>query len=243
MHDTDAFGAALLDWVQGGTVPEFIERDDGKLEEGAGPEAYLADFRDWPEAEQKSVALMRGRILDAGCGAGRVALELQERGFDVSGIDESELAVRAARQFGVDHVRQMSVEMLTQEIESWDSVVLYGNNFGIFKTPHRARQVLSRWAGRATPGTRIFLESTSAYLGGAPIIDRSYYRRNRSKGLAPGTVRFRIHYRLISSPQLKWLFVSPDEMKRIIRGTGWSFGQVFTSHPADPYVVMLERRG
>ena len=242
MKGADAFGAALLDWVQGGGVPEVIERDDGYFEEGAGPDAYLSDFDGWPAAEKQSIRLLRGRILDAGCGAGRVSLVLQQRGFDVIGIDESPLAVRAARNFGVANARRMTVDQLTKEIETSDSILLYGNNFGLFRNPERARRILTAWATCATPGTRIFAESTNAYTGGAPIVDRTYYRRNKTLGLAPGTARFRVHYKELRGPQLTWLFVSQREMRRIVSGTGWAMEQVLTDGPTEPYVAVLERR-
>jgi len=242
-RESDAFGAALLDWVRGGSVPEVVEREDGKFEEGAGPDAYVTDLKGWPPAERKTIRHMRGRIVDVGCGAGRVSLELQRRGLDVTAIDDSQLAVRAAREFGVDDVRLMSLETLTHQIAAWDSVILYGNNFGLFRTPSRARQLLTRWARDATPGTRIFAESTNAYTGGAPIVDRAYYRRNRDRGDAPGAVRFRIHYRDLSSPLVQWLFVSQGEMRRIVRGTGWVVARTFSTGLTDPYVVMLEKPG
>jgi len=42
--------------------------------------------------------------MDVGCGAGRVALELQSRGLDVVGLDESPLASQAAKLRGVHEV-------------------------------------------------------------------------------------------------------------------------------------------
>ncbi len=236
------FGTALYDWVRGGRTPEVIERDDGYVEEGAGPDGYLSGFQDWPTPEKQSIRLMRGRIVDAGCGAGRVSLELQERGFDVVGIDESPLAVRAARHLGVANLKRMTVDGLTREIDAFDTVVLYGNNFGMFRTPDRARRLLTAWARRATAGTLIFAESTSAFAGGAPIVDRTYCRRNKERGLAPGTARFRISYEELKGPRMTWLFVSQREMRHIVAGTGWKIECILADGPTEPYVAVLERR-
>lgn len=50
--------------------------------------AYLfRDFKDMPKLEQKALQLVKGRVLDVGCGAGSHALYLQEKGFDVTAID------------------------------------------------------------------------------------------------------------------------------------------------------------
>jgi 2-polyprenyl-3-methyl-5-hydroxy-6-metoxy-1,4-benzoquinol methylase len=242
MTSTDVFGAALFAWAKGDRTPEVIERDDGHVEEGAGPDGYLGGLDDWPAAEQRSIRLLRGRIVDAGCGAGRVSLVLQQKGFEVVGIDESPLAVRAARHLGVEDARHLSVESLTKEIEAYDSVLLYGNNVGMFESPERARRLLTAWARRARPGTRIFAESTNAFSGGAPIVDRAYYRRNKTLGLAPGTARFRIRFKASRGPKVTWLFVSQRELRQIVRGTGWVIDGVLADGLTEPYVAILERR-
>ena len=52
-----------------------------------------------PEAWLLSGLPARGRVLDAGCGAGRVSVELARRGYDVVGADVSEPLLRAARAY------------------------------------------------------------------------------------------------------------------------------------------------
>lgn len=237
----DAFGTALVDWVQGGTIPETIQRDDGYVEEGAGPEAYLAAPATWPAAERRVLRQVRGRVADLGCGAGRVSVDLQRRGFDVVGLDASVLAVRAATSFGVLDARCASAGTFHHEIDAFDSVILFGNNFGMFGTPERATRLLTRWARHAAPGTRIFAESTSAYGGGAPITDRGYYRRNKELGLAPGHTRLRIRYQDVIGPWTNWLFVSRGELQRIVRGTGWAVSRFVGEGSTEPYVAVLER--
>jgi ubiquinone/menaquinone biosynthesis C-methylase UbiE len=40
---------------------------------------YLAPFRNWWPQERRAMRFVRGRVLDLGCGAGRVSLGLQPR--------------------------------------------------------------------------------------------------------------------------------------------------------------------
>jgi SAM-dependent methyltransferase len=237
--DQDVFGHALLEWVAGATSPEILERDDGFTQVGAGPDVYLSAFKGWPAAERQSLRYLRGRVLDVGCGAGRVSLELQRRGIDVVGLDMSPLAAKAAQLRGVDVVWSTSLEDLGDRIRSFDSLVLYGNNFGIFETATRARRVLRRLAKVTNADTRIFVESTDAYFGGAPAVNRSYYHRNKASGRSPGQVKLRYHYGPLVGPWFQWIFVSRSEMRSLIIDTGWRLERIIGTTLADPYVAVL----
>jgi SAM-dependent methyltransferase len=238
---TDAFGRALMDWARGGTAPEIIERDDGFTELGAGHELYVAEFGEWSSSERQSMRYARGRILDVGCGAGRVTLHLQQRGFDVVGLDASRLAIRAARSRGVKNTWCMSIDDLSESIGWFDTIVLLGNNFGIFGTPERLQRMLGVWARRTSPGARILAQSTNPYCGGAPALDRAYYRRNKHKGLMPGQLRLRTQYRGLVGEWSDWLFVSRQEMRILLKGTGWQPTRIIGGLPRDSYVAILEK--
>jgi SAM-dependent methyltransferase len=127
----DVFGRALMDWARGGTAPEIIEREDGFTDLSAGHDLYISGFKDWPSSERSSIRYVRGRVIDVGCGAGRVSLYLQQRGFDVVGLDASPLAVRSAQLRGVKQTWCLSIDELSKRLELFDTIVLFGNNFGI----------------------------------------------------------------------------------------------------------------
>jgi SAM-dependent methyltransferase len=237
----DVFGRALWNWTQGGATLEVLERDDGFLQVGAGPDVYLSEFSGWPTAERRSIRNLRGRVIDVGCGAGRVSLELQRRGFEVVGLDASPLAARSARSRGVKEVWCTPLEDLASRIESFDSIVMFGNNFGIFGTPDHARQCLTELARFAKPSARIFTESTNAYGAGAPGFDRSYYRQNKERGVSPGQIHLRFRFGNLIGPWFDWLYASRSEMQRILRGTGWHQARVIGTRLGEPYVAQLEK--
>jgi SAM-dependent methyltransferase len=241
IEDSDLFGRALADWAAGGTDPETLERDDGYTETGMGHELYVAGFGQWLPAERRAMRYVQGRTLDVGCAAGRVSLYLQERGHPVVGLDSSPLAVGTARSRGVKEVWCMAVDAATAHIDSFDTIILFGNNFGIFGTPARLRRVLSSWARRTPPGARILAGSINPYCGGAPVITRDYYFANRRRGRSPGQVRLRNRYQDRVGPWFSWLFVSRREMAVMLRGTGWRQSRILGATPVDPYVAVLEK--
>ena len=62
---------------------------------------YFGKYSDWPLRERKAMKYARGRILDIGCGARRLSLCLQRKGFDVVGVEISRSAIRVCKLRGL----------------------------------------------------------------------------------------------------------------------------------------------
>src|SRR5256886_14575005 len=80
--------------------------------------------------EREAIRLVRGRVLDLGCGPGRHALFLQRKGFDVVGVDASPTQVALARIRGLANVYPASVRRLPRGLGAFQSLLLLGNNLG-----------------------------------------------------------------------------------------------------------------
>ena len=105
-------------------------------------------------------------------------------------MDASKRAVRVARLRGLKEAWCMSARQVSREIGLFDTIILFGNNFGMFGTPERGSKVLANWAQKSRPKARILAESTTPYCGGAPAINRHYHQKNKANGLMPGQIRF-----------------------------------------------------
>ncbi|MCA9924686.1 MAG: class I SAM-dependent methyltransferase, partial [Anaerolineales bacterium] len=137
--DQDAYGQEVYDFYRGEKVVEIVERDDRYIDVSGGPAAYFAPFAEWPVIEQEAIQLAEGRVLDVGCGPGRVALYLQEKGHEVVGIDNSPLAVKTAGLRGVADARVLSITQASRKaLGLFDTIVMFGNNFGLFGSFRRA---------------------------------------------------------------------------------------------------------
>jgi trans-aconitate methyltransferase len=104
------------------------------------------------EATYVSALVPRGSaVLDAGCGTGRVAVELARRGYDVVGVDSDDSMLAVARQ-NAPHLAWHLADLAHFESEpSYDLVVAAGNVM-IFLEPGTGPEVVRRLAAVLRPG-------------------------------------------------------------------------------------------
>jgi SAM-dependent methyltransferase len=237
--DQDAYGQLMLAALEGRPAVEIIERDDGLVEAGRlGTQLYMAPFRHWPAHHRRAMRFVRGRVLDVGCGAGRVCLHLQERGLDVVGIDISPGAIEVCRRRGVLDARVCSIDEADASLDVFDTIVMLGNNFGLFGSRAKAQRLLRRFHRLTSDRGRIVAESRDVHRTDDPV-HLAYLERNRSRGRLPGQIRIRVRYRLHTTPWLDYLMVSPTELEELLDGTGWRLSRTLDSD--DTYIAVIEK--
>lgn len=226
--EKDAFGAELLAAYKaaGNAGWEIIERDDGLMDACAAPRRYFSDYRDWYKRERQAIKLARGRVLDIGCGAGRFLLHLQQKGFDATGIDNSRGAVKVCKLRGVNNVRLRSIDEITKfKPRSFDTVIMMGNNFGLFGSFKKARRLLKQMHAITSTGGQIIAEAVDPYQTSEKL-HLAYQKRNRAQGRMSGQLRIRVRYQKIVGAWFDYLLVSQKEMKEILSGTGWELAKI-----------------
>jgi SAM-dependent methyltransferase len=107
------------------------------------------------------------RVLDAGCGPGRHALELGRRGIAVVGIDTSPDFLALARAEAGDlpvEFRETDVRTITCA-DAFDAVIcLCQGGFGLLGGDDDELDVVSRFATALQPGGRLALSAFSSYF-------------------------------------------------------------------------------
>jgi SAM-dependent methyltransferase len=95
-------------------------------------------------------------VLDAGCGTGRVAIELSRRGYDVVGVDLDGAMLEAARAKapGLTWLRGDLADPVLEPGRTFDLVVMAGNVL-IFVPPGSEGQVIANGARWLRPGGRL----------------------------------------------------------------------------------------
>jgi SAM-dependent methyltransferase len=232
----------MLAALDGEDAIEIVERSDGFISASVfGPKLYLAPFRRWPAHHRRAIRYMRGRVLDVGAGGGRIALHLQERGHDVVAIDNSPGAIEVCRRRGVRDARVLAFEDVGESMGKFDTVVLLGNNFGLFGTPTKAKRLLRRLHRMTGDEARIIAESRDVERRGAADAPwhARYRKRNLERGRLPGQIRIRIRFRDLVGPWMDYPMVSPDELGEIVEGARWYVTETIDSD--DTYIAVIEK--
>ena len=236
----DAYGRLVRAWQDGERPTEIVERDDGFIQASLGPATYFAPLRRWPAVERRALRWARGRVLDVGAGAGRVALELQGRGHEVVAIDVSPLAVEVARERGVRDARVLAFARRRREPRH----LRHRRRLRQQLRPLRVRRdgappaaPARRHDDRARPHPRGEQRPRRHRRPRPPRLPRAQPERGRM----PGQIRIRVRYRTAATPWFTYLLASPEEMAELAEAGGWRVRRFLTGE-GSYYVGVLEKR-
>jgi len=232
--EQDAYGQILLACLEGRGGQEIMERDDGLIYCG-DPSDYFAPYRRWPSVEKWAMRHVRGRVLDVGCGAGRVALHLQERGQEVLAIDNSPLAVEVAKRRGVRDAIVLSVLDLDPSHGVFDTILFARNNFGLAGGEREARRLLRRLHALTAEDGRIVTDSVDPERQQDPT-----YQDYRKRAGGTQAQRYRVRWREFATPWFRYLMFSPADLERLTEGTGWRVLRFLEGDDAR-YCAILEK--
>jgi SAM-dependent methyltransferase len=90
------------------------------------------------------------RVLDAGCGTGRVAVELARRGRDVAGVDNDASMLDVARRSA--GVRWYDADLAVLDLPERFDLVVAAGNVVVFLAEGTEQEVLRRLAAHLVPG-------------------------------------------------------------------------------------------
>jgi len=240
----DAFGHQLYDYYRlQDDIPRItgiVERYDGYVDDSGSSAVYFSEHKDWVPLEKKTIRYARGRILDIGCGAGRHAIYLQEKGHDVVCIDNSPLAVEVCKLRGLKNAVLMPFTQINSTLGTFDTVIMMGNNFGLFGSLKGARRLLAKLHGITSEKGRIIATTNDVYQTDLPE-HLSYQEYNRNHGRMGGQVKLKVRYRKYATPWFDYLMVSKVEMEDILEGAGWKVARYIDSEGSH-YVAIIEKK-
>lgn len=212
----DLFGKAILDY-QTNNFPEEIITETSISEADEMSVSYLfRDFKDMPVLEQKALQLTKGKILDVGCGAGSHALYLQEKGFDVTGIDISANAIEACKLRGLKKIKVQNILDLDAS-EKYDTILLLMNGTGIFGTLVNISKHLKKLKSLLNKSGQILIDSSDIiYMfdqdeeGAYEIPATGYY----------GELSFTMKYKGETEDIFPWLYLDYNTLQNACYANG-----------------------
>ena len=90
-------------------------------------------------------------VLDAGCGTGRIAIELARRGCQTFGVDLDEVMLAQARQKAPE-LPWLKADLTTVTLNERFDLILMAGNVMIYLTPGSEADVLANMASHLKPG-------------------------------------------------------------------------------------------
>jgi len=186
----------------------------------AGPEAF-------DPTEAAALTFARGRVLDVGCGAGRHALALLERGHVVVGLDVSPLALAVARRRGVQHTVWAAATAPPFAAASFDTFLLLGNNLGLAGDVEGTVAMLRRLRRLARPGGVLIASCRDPAATENPV-HLAYHERNRARGRPIGQVTLREEYAGQLSLWFDLLLLTSAEATALAERVGWRMAQLLS---------------
>ena len=218
----------------------------------------MFDASRWAEAPAvadsvcKIAGLSKGaRILDAGCGPGRIAVELATRGLEVTGVDliQSELdaAAESASAEGVD------LELIKADLRSFKSekkfdcaINLY-TSFGYCDTIEEDVQILKSIFDSVRDGGFFILENISREIAIKDFTEGEWFERAGKTvltdfGVVGAWEGLRSHWILLDNEtgeRIEHEFIqrlySAVELKRIMLGIGFKSAEIYGDFDFSPY--------
>ena len=205
----DAFGKAVLDY-QKGLYTEDIKTFSSLDEEDVMPVPYLfRSFHKMPKIEQKALELARGKVLDIGAGAGSHSLYLQEKGLDVTALDNSKGCIAVCKERGIKSVVLGSI--LEYSDTRFDTLLLLMNGIGLAGKFKNLSHFLKHLASLLMPNGQVLVDSSDIiYMfeqdddGGYCIPDNGDYY---------GEVKFKMEYKGMETDEFDWVYIDFNTLK------------------------------
>jgi SAM-dependent methyltransferase len=214
----DIIGTALLDYFHGKYTEDIITETNISDEDELPLPYFFRSFNEMPSLEQKALTLVKGKILDVGCGAGSHALYLQEKGFDVTAIDVSPGAIEVCKLRGVNNAKQ--IDLLKLNTEKFDTILMLMNGTGIFQKLENISQYLLYLKSLLTHNGFILIDSSDLkYMydegegGGIWIPGDHYY----------GELEFTMKYKKMESEPFDWLYLDEAIFENAALSSGFNF--------------------
>jgi len=138
---------------------------------------------------------------------------------------------------GLKKAQVLSITEIGPKLGVFDTILMLGNNFGLFGSHSRVKWLLKRFHKITSSQARIIAETRDPCGTNLPE-HLGYHEFNRKRGRMPGQLRIRIRYKKYMSPWFDYLLASKEEIEKIIADTVW-MTEEFIDGKAGMYIAVI----
>lgn len=230
----DLFGKALQDFNNNNYTEDLITSTNISGDDELPLPYLFRSYSEMPKLEQRALQLVKGNVLDVGCGSGSHSLYLQDQSIRVKAIDISKGAVAVAKKRGVKTVEHKD---LLDETETFDTILLLMNGTGIFQEVSQVAKYLNHLKSLLKPKGQILIDSSDIqYMyeeddGGLWIdANANYY----------GELDYFLSYKGEEEAPMKWLYIDFERLKLACEGVGLKCKKIMDGDHFD-YLVKIQK--
>ncbi len=225
----DPIGRAVYDFHFNSVNQPIIVHSDDFDDDSIETSYLFRSYKQMPALEKKALSLCSGTILDVGAGAGPHSVYLQEKGFDVSSIETSELCCEVLENRNLRKVIRQDIFKFSDQ--TFDTILMLMNGTGIAGSLSGLEVLLHHLKTLLNPGGQILIDSSDLiYLfkqeDGSSLIDISadkYY----------GELTFQTEYKTWISQPFSWLYADINNLELAIEKNGLKLNRIFQGQHYD----------
>ncbi len=214
-------------------------------------EERWAEAKGVAEAVYSIASLKKGAsVLDAGCGPGRISVELSMLGLDVTGVDMIQPYLDAARETALDE--ETDIELIKADLrtfcrpEQYDAAVNLFTSFGYCATQEEDLKIVENILRSLKPGGTFILECVSRETAIRYYTDGEWFERAGKTVLTDFSVvgaweGLRSRWILIDKDGKRMehefvqrLYSAPELRDRLLR-MGFSKAEIYGGFERQPY--------
>ncbi|MGZ5244138.1 MAG: methyltransferase domain-containing protein [Bacteroidia bacterium] len=211
-------GDALYDYYNGNLAAHITVKSSVEEDREIPVGTFFREKNHFPYLEQKAMKNCKGRVLDAGAGAGSHALFLQKKGFEVDAMDISTKAVQVMQARGLKNAFAADIYTFQSE-KKYDTILLMMNGIGLAGTLDGLRMLLAHFKTLLKPNGQVIFDTTDiSYVNEGSKIKSSL---NEYKSDYYGTVYYQLSYKNENSEVYTWLYIDKETLERIAISEGY----------------------
>ncbi|WP_321374180.1 methyltransferase domain-containing protein [uncultured Draconibacterium sp.] len=214
----DPFGTAIKEYFDRGKAPQIQINTNYTEDETITPSYFFRSEKELPLLEKAALKNCKGKILDIGAAAGCHSLILQKKGYNVTALEKSELAVEVMKKQGI--VKVINADIFEYSEKQFNTILLLMNGAGIGGTVAGLKKLLTHLKSLLLEGGQILLDSSDIkYLfeeeDGSQWVDlanANYY----------GEMQYEVRFRK-STDKFDWLYIDSDSLQNLANEIGYSY--------------------